>query len=334
MANILVLGGGQQGRVIALELAKNHSVAVADIVSLSLQEVEGIVVDLSDFDSMTSLIAQYDFAVGALPAKLGFLAAKAAISAKRSFIDVAFYEEDPWLLHLDALAADVTIMPDCGLAPGISNLIIGRALKVAPLRRVQIYVGGVAADPDAFLGYVLTWSPDDLIDEYIRPARYISAGKQVEIAALEGYELIDIEGVGQMEAFFTDGLRTLLRLPGVVEMTEKTLRWPGHLEKMRPLLEQGKLKQILQENCLQGDDLVVMQIQIDDTKFSMIARPKDGLSAMARTTALTTAAFASWYATGNVSATGIVPPEDLGRDQKAYDFIMNKLAEHGIEIRS
>src|SRR5205085_11676997 len=129
---------------------------------------------------------EYDVGVGAMPARLGFAATQAAVKAKRHYVDLSYYSEYAALLHGAAQAAGVAIMPDCGLAPGLSNLIAGRALATRKPKEINIQVGGFAADPKKPYGYVITWSPEDLVDEYLRPTRIIRDGKVVEVPALSG----------------------------------------------------------------------------------------------------------------------------------------------------
>ncbi|MDF1663486.1 MAG: saccharopine dehydrogenase C-terminal domain-containing protein [Planctomycetota bacterium] len=329
---ILVLGGGRQGRVIAEDLGKDHDVTVADSRPLTgISGVKTLVADLSHFDELCFHMASYDLIVGALPAALGYEAAQAAIAAQRSYVDIAFYEEDAADLHDKAKAAGVAIMPDCGLAPGISNLVIGRAMAQNPeVERIDIYVGGVAADKTRPFGYVISWSVPDLLEEYVRPARIRQNGETVSVPVFSGMEQLDIEGVGTMEAFYTDGLRSLLDIKGPKTLNEKTLRWPGHVDAIKPLLEKGSFIEEISAQCSEGEDFVVLFIRVDGEEVVMTAQAKDGLSAMSRTTALTCAAFARLVAAGGVKEVGVVPPEIVGRNAEAYGNILDQLKGHGI----
>lgn len=329
MAKILVLGGGRQGRVIAEDLSDKHSVTVADVRPIRIDGITTVTADLSDAPTVTAMMREHDLAVGALPAQLGFAAAKCAIEAGVNYVDVAFFAEDVGQLDAAARAKGISIVPDAGLAPGLSNLIVGRALAIADREEVHIMVGGVAVDKTKPYGYVISWSPADLLDEYIRPARIISEGKVTTVPALTGLEIVTIPGVGEMECFYTDGLRTLLEMK-VREGSEKTLRWPGHVAAIQPLMKNGTFIEELETKCKEGDDLVVFRIQADDQVVTMVDRAKDGMSAMARTTALTCAAFARWAAEGKVRDKGVVTPEKLGADPVAYRFIMDAVAKRGI----
>lgn len=337
MARIIVLGGGRQGRIIANDLAGDYDVTVADVAAVNLPGVRSIQRDLSRPLDLVRTLQEYDVVVGALPGRLGFAAAQAAVEVKRHYVDLSYYIEDAAQLHAAAQAAGVAIMPDCGLAPGLSNLIAGRALAARNPKEINIQVGGFAADPGKPYGYVITWSPEDLLDEYLRPARIIRDGKIVEVPALSGLEIIDIPGVGAVEAFFTDGLRTLLSeanpgidLPRIKNMTEKTMRWPGHVAAVMPLIADGTLVKEFTEKCGEGADLVVFRVQVDSEVVTMVDRSRDGMSAMARTTALTCAAFARWVAAGRMQSAGVVPPEKLATDDAAYQFILDTLRARGI----
>ena len=113
-------------------------------------------------------------------------------------------------------------------------------------------------------------------------------------------------------------------------MTEKTMRWPGHVAAMKPLIANGTLLKELTEKCREGADLVVFRVQVDNDVVTMVERARDGMSAMARTTALTCAAFARWVAAGKMQFAGVVPPEKLATDHAAYQFILDTLRGRGI----
>lgn len=294
--------------------------------------------DLSDPGTLVRLISQYDLAVGALPSRYGFQAMRAAIEARRSYVDLSFCPEDPLLLEAEARHAGVTIIPDCGLAPGLSNLIVGRAMADGPLDELHIQVGGIAEDSKRPYGYVVTWSVEDLLEEYTRPARIVQGGRPTTVPVLGRLETLTVPGIGDLEAFDTDGLRTLLSL-NIREMDEKTLRWPGHVAAVTPLLKDGSLVETIRRECITDPprDLVILKIELrrDKKKMEhlMIDRFDGRLTAMARTTALTCSAIAQLMAQGGVRETGVVPPERLGRDPSAYNFILTALSNHGISLR-
>lgn len=344
---IVVLGGGAQGRVIAADLARHRpqdAITVADLrdpaiagfANLRWQEA-----DLALPAALVGLLAAHDLAVGALPSHLGMGAMRAAIEARRSLVDVSFCAENPLTLETEARRAGVSIVPDCGLAPGLSHLAVGRAAAVARPDEVIIDVGGVARDPSRPYGYVVTWSLPDLEEEYRRPARIVREGRPLSVPAFSERVVEEIPGIGAMEAFLTDGLRTLIdTLPGVPSMVERTLRWPGHVAAITPLLAAGRLVEELRARCTADppDDLVVLRVRVqsgDRTReLRLVDRydPATRLTAMARTTALTTAACADLAADGGLAPAGVHPLERVGADARRFEAIRAKLARNGVRL--
>lgn len=344
---LIVLGGGQQGRVIAGDLARSlpaAEVVVADVAPRPAKleaRIGWIEADLSDATILARTIGGADLAVGALPSHLGDLAMRAAIDARRPLVDVAFAPEDPLRHDRAARDAGIAIVPDCGLAPGLSHLFAGRLLEAGAMDDLTILVGGVAADPDAPYGYVVTWSVDDLLEEYVRPARVVRDGRVVERPAFEELETLEIEGLGTMEAFLSDGLRTLLALPDPPRsMSEKTLRWPGHAAQVRPLVERGTLVAELLARCSADPprDVVALSVRArrggvtEEIAFVDRYDPASRLTAMARTTALTTASVARLAAGGGVRGSGVLPLERLAGDAGVFEFVSASLAERGIAV--
>lgn len=350
MARILVLGGGAQGRVIAGDLSQSlpdATVQVADIVTPPLPQrpnLSWVEADASRPGALASLLAGADLVVGALPSRLGDAAMRAAIAAGRPMVDVSFAAESPLLLHDAARAAGAYLIPDCGLAPGLSHLVAGRlASEHGRPESLTIYVGGVAQDRSAPYGYVVTWSPDDLLEEYVRPARFRRGGKLTELPVFSEHEVFEISGVGEMESFLSDGLRTLLEtLPEIPDMEEKTLRWPGHVEAVQPLLREGRFVEEIRAKCQTKPprDLVVLLVRArwrDRAAETLLVDRYDeasGLSAMSRTTALTTAVVAQWAARGRLRETGVLPLELLARDPAFYDFVVDEMGQRGVAIET
>ena len=346
--NILVLGGGAQGRVIASDLATRlpgARVTVADVRDPRLPALSNLAwreVDCSSLETVMGLMRGHDLVVGALPSRYGFAAMKAAIAARRNLVDVSFCAEDALDLDAEARAAGVAIVPDAGLAPGISNLVAGEAYarRGAPLELV-IMVGGVAQDAAQPYGYCVTWSLDDLTEEYVRPARIVQGGRKVTVPVFSGMEAVRIEGVGEMVAFYSDGLRSLMdTLPGVPEMGEKTLRWPGHAEAVQPLVAAGRLADELRARCSLDPplDLVALRVRMrwadGEETVTLVDRydPATGLTAMARTTAFTTAVTAQMVAGGIVPPPGVQPLERVARDPRAYRAMIEGLEAHGVRL--
>lgn len=344
---ILVLGGGQQGRVIATDLAQTLTssyVEVADVrepVLPARSNLRYVEADLADIDALARRIREYDLVVGALPSRLGFGALKAAIAAKRPMVDVSFCAEDPLSLDAEAKAAGVAILPDCGLAPGLTHLCCGRAAMDGVPDEITLYVGGVAQDRSLPYGYCITWSLDDLLEEYVRPARVVRDGVEVSLPSFADLDRVNVPGVGEMESFLSDGLRTIIAtFPGVKQMSERTLRWPGHAEQVQPLVAAGTFLDTFRRECAVQPprDLVAMMTVVKRgpqvQRATLVDRYDDasGLTAMARTTALTTSAVAQWVAGGGGGVAGVRPLELVGGDVRAYTAITTALERHGVRV--
>jgi saccharopine dehydrogenase-like NADP-dependent oxidoreductase len=346
--NILVLGGGQQGRVIAGDLA--HSLGSARVTVADVREprlaahsnLRWLAADLSDPAALTRLVHAHDLVVGALPSRFGWGVMQAAIEAKRPLVDVSFCAENPLELDAAARAAGISILPDCGLAPGLSHLCCGHAAALGPVEELVIYVGGVAEDPNRPYGYVVTWSLDDLLEEYVRPARFVRDRRPVTLPVFSEMETLEVDGAGTMEAFLSDGLRTLIdTLPDVPNMSERTLRWPGHAAAVKPLVESGRFLDEFRATCLVESprDLVAMVVRARwknrSARMTLVSRWDEGekLTAMARTTALTTSVTAQLVARGGAREPGVHPLELVARDGDAYRFIVDEMARRGVFMR-
>ncbi len=367
---IIVLGGGLVGGPMALDLAADEQfeVTVADRDEQVLADLEAkadiipVVADLSVPSAVTALVADYDFVVDAVPGFMGFQTLKAIIEAGRNVIDIAFFPEDPF--ELDALAKEkgVTAIMDCGVFPGMGSALIGRVVrKLDEVDSVLTYVGGLPEVRQWPWDYKAVFSPVDVIEEYMRPARYVGNGVQVTRPALSDPELIDFQGIGTLEAFNTDGLRTLAQTIDVPNMKEKTLRYPGHIEKMAVLRESGFFSE--DEIEVRGQkirpldvtakllfpmwklepgegDLTVLQIQVEGSKNGQRLRyvydlhdefdHEMGVTSMARTTGYTATVALRMVAEGLYSHQGISPPEYLGGQFGCVDYMFKGLAARGV----
>lgn len=336
---ILVLGGvGRMGSIIAQELTKDYLVTAADLTvprlaTLMNTDVSYRFMDIEDRNSLEDLIGQHDLVIGCLPANLGFRVAFECARMGKNLVDLSYMPEDPFVLDSLAKEKGATIAVDTGLAPGLTNLIAGRVLaKQGYITSGKLMVGGMAADPGVPYGYRTTWSPKDLLAEYTRPARCIAYRNTLTLPALSSLENILVPGVGTLEAFVTDGLRTLLQLKDTYFLIEKTLRWPGHVEAVSSLIKDGTFISEIEEQCSTGDDLVVLRCEVDGHAFTMVERNKDGLTAMQRTTALTCTAFIRLVAECGSLPSGILTPEEIGKDEGLYNFIIERLGEFDIKI--
>jgi len=373
---ILILGCGNIGAVAAQDIAKNTcpiEIVVADksearakdvAEKIDQSNVSWIQLDATNHNQVASALKDVDLAMGFLPGRLGYEIAKACIAAGTDLVDVSYMAENTLTLDNKARKAGVRIIPDCGLAPGISNILVGHAAaNLDRVKAVHIMVGGLPEKPVPPLGYIITWSPESLIDEYTRKAKIIENGRESEVEALSGLEEVKFPGVGKLEAFYTDGLRTLVyTITGVEEMWEKTLRYSGHAEKIRLLDALGFFEEklvdvdgvgvsprklsvkLLGQKLLKPEmkDIVALIVEVSGVKNGKQSRyiyhlldrydAKLGVTAMARTTAYTASIIAQFLIKEAVKETGVVPTERIGMNDELFRRFLNELKGRGIRI--
>ncbi len=370
MANIVVLGAGMVGRAIALDLAARHTVTSVDhseaaLRRLSAHGIDTRRADLSDPAGIAALVAGYDLVVCAVPGFMGFATLRAVIEAGRDVVDISFFPENA--LDLDALAREkgVTALVDIGVAPGMDNLILGHHDAMMEVRRFECLVGGLPRCRTWPFEYKAPFSPIDVIEEYTRPARYVENGHLVVRPALSDPELLDFEGVGTLEAFNTDGLRSLLfTMPHIPDMKEKTLRYPGHIRLIQALMAAGffserpvhvdgvevtplaftsKVLLDAWKPALDEPELTVMRVTVEGAVDGIPCTyvyhlhdeydPATGLSSMARTTGYTATAAAGFFLDGHLAEKGVLPPEHVGRMPGALAYFMDYLAARNVAYR-
>ena len=171
---------------------------------------------------------------------MGYKTLEAVINAGKNVVDISFFPED--VLQLDKLAKEknVTVITDCGVAPGVSNFIIGRYNEEMKVTSFECYVGGLPKERKPPFQYKAPFSPVDVIQEYIRPARLVENGNIVTKPALSEREIMMFDEIGELEAFNTDGLRSLIfTMNNIPDMKEKTLRYPGHIDLIIALKQAG-----------------------------------------------------------------------------------------------
>ena len=361
------------GGAMAADLAKTpgFEVTVADMNRKRLEQLKGMhpletrQVDLSVSENVKALVTDFDFAVDAVPGFLGFQTFKAIIESGTNVVDIAFFPEDPFALNDLAKEKKVIAVMDCGVAPGMSNLLAGYVAHLLDeVETVEIYVGGLPQVRRWPYEYQAVFSPIDVIEEYTRPDRYVENGRLVTRPALSDPELIDFEGIGTLEAFNTDGLRTLAQTLTAPNMKEKTLRYPGHIEKMAVLRETGffsrepveingsKIRPIdftakllfPRWQMKPGDeDLTVMKVLVEGKKagrrlryvydlFDRYDRESETTS-MARTTGYTATAAVRMIAAGKFDRVGVSPPEYIGQQPECVEFMLNELSRRGVVYR-
>ena len=368
--NVLVLGCGLVGRPMALDLATEESfnITVADVNLKNLKKIPASLPikkmqkDISNADQLKSLLKKADIVVNAVPGFMGFNTLKEIIKAKKNVVDIAFFPEDPFELDELANENNVTAVVDCGVAPGMSNLLSGYVNSILDkTETILIYVGGLPVVREYPYEYKAGFSPIDVIEEYTRPARYIENSKLVIRPALSDPEFLNFDEVGTLEAFNSDGLRTLAQTLSVPNMKEKTLRYPGHIEKMQVLRESGffsqneieingvKIKPVDFTSKLlfpmwelkEGDEeFTVMRIVIEGEKdkkkirytYNLLDRhdKKTNIHSMARTTGYTATSTVRMLAKGLFDQKGICPPEFIGQKSDCVDFMLSELKERGV----
>lgn len=188
------------------------------------------------------LAEKADLAVTALPSTMGFRTVLELADKCIDIVDVSFFNEDPYILEKIVEDCGNRVAVDAGFAPGYSNMVVGYASFVLGLNKdIEIAVGGIPRENIPPIGYAITWNPRDLLEEYTRPARYVEKGEVKSQHPLDYSAKINIEGIGLLEGFLSDGLRTMLRNIKAENMRELTLRWPGHIDAMRVLHSLGFL---------------------------------------------------------------------------------------------
>ena len=248
ISKIVVLGGGMVGSAMAIDLARTGGldVTVADSRPEILDRLKTdhglatIRADLSTAEAIARAVAPFDLVAGALSSGLGLRTLRAVIEAGKPYCDISFMAEDAWQLDELAKKHGVCAVVDCGVAPGVSNLLVGHAAsQLDTCERVEILVGGLPVIRRWPFQYKAAFAPHDAIEEYTRPARIVENGRLVLREALSEPELLDFPGIGTLEAFNSDGLRSLAYTMKIPNMRERTLRYPGHAALMKVFRETG-----------------------------------------------------------------------------------------------
>jgi len=251
---IMVLGAGMMGTAAAKDLVKSDTVSEVVLASKFKREIEEAaskikstkisttLVDATDAASLSKLLKHedVDVVINALPHGVSFYALKTEVNERVNVVDLAF-EDEYMTLNKVARENDIIVVPGCGVAPGLSNMLVGYAAsKLEEARMVKIMVGGLPQKPKPPLEYRIVFNLESVWQEYTEKVRIVRNGKVVEVEALSGLEEIFIPGIGELECFYTDGLASLIftykeiePLRNVEEMCEKTIRYPGHAQKIK-----------------------------------------------------------------------------------------------------
>lgn len=370
MNNIIVLGAGMVGSAIAIDLAKQHKVTITDIdikvlagVKQKCNDLITQQLDVTNEKELKEAIIEHDLVICAVPGFLGFNTLKKIIEAEMNVIDISFFSENS--LELDQLAKqkNVTAIVDCGVAPGMDNIILGYHNENMKLTDFECLVGGLPKQKKWPFCYKAPFSPIDVIEEYTRPARYVENGVEVVREALTDCDYVEFDKVGTLESFNSDGLRSIIHtMPHIPNMKEKTLRYPGHVEYVRVLKESGFFDEekievggnmvspleftskILFNEWKLGEyeeELTVMRVslkgenaegKIEEVVYNLHDEycEATNTSSMARTTGYTAAAAANMFLDGIFTEKGVFPPELVGRHEACFKFFIKYLEEREI----
>lgn len=371
MSDVRVLGCGMVGSAIAKDLAASgHRVKVFDKSTESLKRVadekgiEPVQLDLSSPGSASGALSGADISVNAVPGWMGLSVLEQAIHAGVDMVDISFMPEDP--AHLDGFASEhgVRCIVDMGVAPGLSNMLFGRALaSLGTMRKFVCRVGGLPVERKLPWQYLAPFSPIDVLEEYTRPARIVRDGRVVTLPALSEPQVYDYPGIGTLEDFLTDGLRSLLRYCHLVPaMEERTVRYPGHRDAVILLRDSGFLStgKVRVRGGFEvapidlASRLLVKSWEMkpsdrDITVMSVEAESTDGnarkgwrlidhycgrtrTSSMARTTGYTCTAGVELILSGQLAKPGVMFPEDVSTRKACFDMVLSHLEQRNIRL--
>ncbi|MEI7803245.1 MAG: saccharopine dehydrogenase C-terminal domain-containing protein [Bacteroidota bacterium] len=364
---IVVLGAGMVGRTIAKDLATDYNVLSADISDESLSQLKDIKnietqkANLADEKVITDLIQDADCLVGAVPGFMGYETLKTILKNKKQVVDISFFPEDAFLLDDLAKQNSVTAIVDCGVAPGLDNIILGYHNQRMRVEKFECLVGGLPFERKLPFQYKAPFSPIDVIEEYTRPARLVENFKTVTRPALTEPEFVHFENIGTLESFNSDGLRSILKTMKIKNMKEKTLRYPGHREAMEMLRDMGFFSE--EEISVKGKSIRPIDVaaaimlpqwkyKIGEEEFTVMRVTVEGnengknirytydlfdqydkstqTSSMARTTGFTCTAAVRLLLEKNYSRTGINPPEYLGEEENNFQFMLDELKKRSV----
>ncbi len=370
MKKVIVLGAGMVGSAIAIDMAKKHKVTLSDYDENALkrakQKCEDLNIlqqDVTNKSLLQSTIKPFDLVICAVPGFLGFKTLKSIIEAGINVVDISFFPENA--LDLDALAKDkgVTAIVDCGVAPGMDNIILGHYNEKMKLSDFECLVGGLPKVKKWPFNYKAPFSPIDVIEEYTRPARYVENFKLITKEALSDCEYLNFENIGTLESFNTDGLRSIIHtMSHIPSMKEKTLRFPGHVDFIKGLQESGFFseeemefkgikmspldftsKVLFKEWKLEEDDeeFTIMRITLkgenlegknEEIVYDLYDEycQESKTSSMSRTTGYTATATANLVLDGHFSDAGVYPPELVGKHEVCFNYILNYLEERNV----
>ena len=369
MSKIVVLGCGAVGRHMAIDLCKNSDYEVIAVdVNREIPEqlarafpIQIRVEDLSTEEGVRRAVKDADIVIGSIPQNVGYTMLERVIRAGKNIVDISYFLEDPFGLDELAKAMGVTAVVDCGISPGMSNIILGNHMRKMKVNRFECYVGGIPKDQNAPLGYKSAFPVLEVLEEYAESGSLAEDGKVVVRPMLSESMTIDLDGVGSLACLNSDGLRTLFRTTDIPNMFEKTLRYPEHVKQMRIFRDTGLFNMTpiqvegvsvrpidLTASLLTplwkyepGEaDITVMRLVISGIEEGKPATytydmydeydPATGTPSMARTTGYTCTAVTRLVLDGAYTQKGIIPPEFLGRVDGCWRSVEQYLKERDV----
>ena len=373
MKKALVLGCGLIGRLVAIDLADSFEVTVIDPSEKSLagladrNDIKKVQKPANDTAALAAAAEEANIVCALLPQSVEGSVHRQILEMGKNFVSPSGFRTDDGTFDELAKETGAVAAFDMGVAPGMSNYLVARgALTLDFLDFGCIYVGGVPEKLDPPFNYRTVFCLEDTLNEYCRPARYIKDNKMVQVPALSGVETIDFPGVGKLEAFFTDGLRTALyNIKGTV-VAEKTMRWPGYVDTINVMKAAGCFDK--EPITVDGKEVIPFKVTAELFRPRWTLRPENGdrdltvmrvvakgpkgdkyvtntwdlldrfdekmmVHSMARTTGYTTAVTARAIADGVISEPGFHAPETLAKDNAFYNYLMKEFAKRGINYK-
>jgi lysine 6-dehydrogenase len=371
MKKIIILGAGMVGRAMAVDLSKKHLVTSVDIDKNALdllsdkRNIQTHNLDVTDKEALAAVIRNFDIVISAVPGFLGLQTMICVIREKKDLVDISFMPEDA--LYLDSMAKEnkVTVVMDCGVAPGMPNYMVGYHNEKMRLSEVVYMVGGLPKIRTLPFEYKAPFSPCDVIEEYTRPARYIENSELVVKPAMSDSEYVQFDRIGTLEAFNTDGLRSLVfTMRQIPFMKEKTLRYPGHIQLIMALRSAGFFdKEPIDVNGIpvepfdftskilfrewkpgaEEPEFTVMRVILrgieENLNKEIIYELYDEfdvvekISSMARTTGFTATGTAEMILDKTFSEKGVFPPELVSKNPVCFEYIMSYLKARNVEYK-
>ena len=357
MAHIFQIGSGIVGSAMALDLAKSHNVSLSDNNLESLNKIKSQdnsisihPLDFQDISALQKWIKPADIVLLAVPGFLGYDALKIIIEAGKNVVDISFSPENVLGLNNLAKQKNVTAIVDAGVAPGIPNYLLGYWNTKMDIHAFEYCVGGLPKNPTPPFYYKAPFSPIDVIEEYTRPARMMVDGQLVTKSALSEIETIAFEECGELEAFNTDGLRSILStMNHIPNMKEKTLRYPKHASLMKDYKEKGLFNA---ENIHHTSEKLFKEWQLKEneeefTIMDIVIKGKENkiqyhlydefnidsnTTSMARTTGYTATATINLILEKLWDDRGVFPPETIGEKEGCLDFILSYLNDRNVSV--